>query len=155
MSQQCCKAMLQGQWLSCSDSCQWTFSTIRRPFWSTKDCGPSRAQNKNKDGGWVSAWVSCFIMGRGDRCAVYGFKNDRQFKDKHVIKPHINSFDGSGKLRFWKCRNADHYKTWTKLLTWQTINYTVSASVNSTCAQLPPTPSPPRATDYFKWIHQS
>ena len=65
-------------------------------------------------------------MGKGDRCAIYGCKNDRRFKDKYVIKPHISSFDGSSKLRFWKCRNANHYKTWTKLLSWQ--NYTVNAN---------------------------
>ena len=71
--------------------------------------------------GCVSARVSCFIkMIYTPSLAV---KIDaRRFKDEYVIMPHIHSLDGSSKLRFWKCRNADHYKTWTKSLGWQ--NYT-------------------------------
>lgn len=75
--------------------------------------------------GTVGAWVREFLvllwvkMIDAPSLAVKMY--DRRFKDKYVIKPHIHSSDGSSKLRFWKCRNADHYKTWTKLLNWQII----------------------------------
>ena len=73
--------------------------------------------------GTVGAWVREFLvllwvkMIDAPSLAIKMY--DRRFKDKYVIKPHIHSSDGSSKLRFWKCRNADHYKTWTKLLNWQ------------------------------------
>ena len=55
-------------------------------------------------------------MGKGDRCAVFGCGNDRRFKAKYIIKSHISAFDGSNKLRFWKCRDKNQYKIWTTLL---------------------------------------
>ena len=81
--------------------------------------------------GCMTAWVFCLIMGKGDRCAIYGCKNDRWLKDKYVIKPHINSFDGSSKLWFWKCRNGDRYKTLTKLLNWQNLTVNANTSICS------------------------
>lgn len=79
-------------------------------------------KTKMADGysGCVSARVSCLLWVKMIDAPSLAVKMyDRRFKDKYVIKPHIHSSDGSSKLRFWKCRNADHYKTWTKLLNWQ------------------------------------
>ena len=52
-------------------------------------------------------------MGKYDRCAIGKCNNARLYPDRHVIKPHISSFDGSLMLRFWKCKNPKLYPKWT------------------------------------------
>ena len=39
-------------------------------------------------------------MGKKDRCAVFGFNNDRRLPDKYVVKDHTSFFGGKREVRF-------------------------------------------------------
>ncbi|XP_065678127.1 uncharacterized protein LOC136093128 [Hydra vulgaris] len=51
-------------------------------------------------------------MGEGDHCVVQNCNNDRRYPNKYVIKDHINSFNGSLQLKFWRCKDAKMLPKW-------------------------------------------
>nr|XP_047137441.1 uncharacterized protein LOC105845924 [Hydra vulgaris] len=51
-------------------------------------------------------------MGGGDHCVVQNCNNDRRYPNKYVIKDHINSFNGSLQLKFWRCKDAKMLPKW-------------------------------------------
>ncbi|XP_072165725.1 THAP domain-containing protein 1-like [Diadema setosum] len=64
-------------------------------------------------------------MGGGDRCAVYGCKNDRRYPERYVVKDHVYI------LKFHKCTNPRHYAKWTRLLNRDKFRVTSSTRVCS------------------------
>ena len=53
-------------------------------------------------------------MDVNDHRTVGACNNDRKYKEKYVIKPHISAFDGSTDfLRFWKCNDKKFFPKWT------------------------------------------
>ena len=120
--------------------------------------GATRGRGLIQDGGVLSesfyAVSSSLVrasMGKGDRCAVFGCNNDRRYKSNFIIEPHINAFDGSNELRFWKCRGKKHYNFWTKLL--NRVDYRVDGNAK-VCSNYfkfgRPTDIDPHLTLYLK-----
>ena len=45
-----------------------------------------------------------------DRCAAWGYDNDRRYSDRYVIKPHISKWDQSLQMRFSSSKNENEVK---------------------------------------------
>ena len=50
-------------------------------------------------------YKNSIVMGKKDRCAVFGCNNDRRFPDKYVVKDHTSFFGGKPEVRFWSCKD--------------------------------------------------
>ena len=88
----------------------------RKVFWGVQGA------SQNKDGALVGEFKLCanlpcslcLAIGKGDRCAVFGCVVTMTQDIRKNMS--FSAFDGSNELRFWKCRDINHYKIWTKHL---------------------------------------